>query len=99
MDEFYDDDLIFRKGEGWQINKNKKKNLVKNPNGPYTIEDFLFDGILWNSIVIENISHDEFKVTANTESDDVDEYVLSNLRRYLHLEGFELAARNHNLFW
>lgn len=98
MDEYYDDDLIFRKGEGWHINKDRKKKLVGNPNGPYKLENFLLDGILWDSITIENISHDEFKVTTTTESfasaEDLD-----NLKRYLKLEGFELAARNHNLFW
>lgn len=99
LDDYFDDNFTPHEGEGWKLNKNKKKKLSSNPNGHYKIEDFLFRGILWSKIIIENVTHDEFKVTASTEEEDINKEDLDSLRSYLSKEGFEQAARKHNLFW
>jgi len=78
-------------------NKKKSKKLKQNPNGPYTIEDFVFKGVIWN-IVIQNVSHDDFQVTAISNK-KVKHDTLNVLKKYLKTEGFEEAARKHNLFW
>jgi hypothetical protein len=92
MDEYYDDDFS---DETWN-NQKKSKKVKTNPAGPYEIE-FMFKGVNWN-IVIENISMTDFKVTARSDK-KIKKEELIILKRYLQDEGFEMAAKKHNLFW
>lgn len=92
MDEYYDDDFS---SESWKDQK-KSKKLKVNPAGPYEVE-LMFKGVNWH-IVIENITFDDFKVTAKSDRKVKHEQV-DILKRYLQAEGFEMAAKKHNLFW
>jgi hypothetical protein len=92
MDEYYDDDFS---GESWKGQK-KSKKLKTNPAGPYEL-DIMFSGVNWN-IVIENITIEDFKVTAKSDK-KVNQNQINVLKKYLQDEGFEVAAKKHNLFW
>jgi hypothetical protein len=96
FDELHDGE--FDDGESWKSPQKKKrvKKLKTNPDGPYEI-DLIFSGIEFN-IVIENITHDDFKVTASTDA-DVKKDKITALKHYLESEGFQDEARKHNLFW
>jgi hypothetical protein len=97
FDELHDGE--FDDGESWkspQKERRVKKKLKTNPDGPYEI-DLIFSGIEFN-IVIENITHDDFKVIASTDA-DVKKDKITALKHYLETEGFQEEARKHNLFW
>jgi hypothetical protein len=89
MDDYFDD-------EPWKGSKKKTKKLNTNPSGPYTL-DLMFKGINWN-IVIENLNINDFKVTVKSDK-KVKIKEIDLLKRYLQAEGFEMAAKKHNLFW
>jgi hypothetical protein len=93
MDEFIDDDFL---DESWKESKKKSKKIKNNPAGPYTV-DLVFKGVNWH-IVIKNKTMDEFNVAASADK-KVSFEELEVLRKYLKDEGFEMAARKHNLFW
>ena len=67
-----------------------------NPKGPYKIK-FIFKGVNWD-IKIQNISLEDFKVVARS-SKKVNKTEIEILKKYLKDEGFEQAARKHNLYW
>lgn len=94
MDEYYDDDFS---EDTWKGSKKKKsKKLNTNPAGPYGLE-IIFKGVNWY-IVIENLTMDDFKVTAKSD-EKVGKDEVNILKKYLQAEGFEMAAKKHNLFW
>jgi hypothetical protein len=93
MDEYYDDDFS---DESWKGSKKKSKKLKTNPAGPFEME-IIFRGTKWD-IVIENITINDFKVTAKANK-KVDKGQIEVLKKYLQDEGFEMAAKKHNLFW
>ena len=83
-------------GEEWKnVKKPKRKNIKTNPSGPYNVK-FKFKNVEWD-ITIENISEDDYKVTARS-SIKVDEKEIDILKYYLQEEGFEEEAQKHNLF-
>jgi hypothetical protein len=84
-------------GESWKGAKSKKRKKLKlNPTGFYNVE-FMFKGVNWD-ITIENITYDDFKVTARSDK-KVEQDEVEVLKRYLQTEGFEDAAKKHNLYW
>lgn len=94
MDTYYDDenednyDNTFSK---------KKSNKIKtNPTGNYKIK-FKFKGVEWN-VEIKNTDLNSYKVSARSNV-KVNKDELKILKKYLIDEGFEQAARQHNLFW
>ena len=89
----YSDD--YDESDEWK-NLKKHKPFKLNPSGPYKVK-LLFKNVNW-SITIENISMEDFKVTAISDK-KVSKSHLSVLKKYLQDEGFEQAARKHNLFW
>jgi hypothetical protein len=93
MDDYYDEDFS---EDTWKNPKSKSKKLRTNPAGPYELE-ITFKGVDWY-IVIENLTMDDFKVTAKSEK-KVKKDEVGILKKYLQDEGFELAAKKHNLFW
>ena len=93
MDEYYDDDFL---EENWKQAKKKSKRPKTNPDGPYEV-NITFKGVDWN-IVIKNKNLDDFIVTASTDK-KVSFEELEVLKKYLKDEGFEMAAKKHNLFW
>jgi hypothetical protein len=93
MDEYYDDDFSEKNQKS---PKRKSKKLKTNPAGPYELE-LTFWGIDWY-IVIENLTMEDFKVTAKSDK-KVGKHYVDTLKRYLKAEGFEMAAKKHNLFW
>jgi hypothetical protein len=93
----YADDDHDLEGEGWKLNHNKKRKKIRtNPAGPYIV-NFIFKGVNWD-ITIENLSHDDYKVTASSNKKVSIEEV-NILKKYLQDEGFEQAAKKHNLYW
>ena len=93
MDEYYDDDFS---NESWKGSKKKSKKLNINPAGPFELE-IIFRGIKLE-IIIENTSINDFKVTVKANK-KVDQGQINILKKYLQDEGFEMAAKKHNLFW
>jgi hypothetical protein len=97
MDEYYDDGYGEDEDENEIFHFQKKLGEFKtNPKGPYKIQ-FKFKNIDWN-ITIQNINFNDFKVVARS-SVKVNKSELEILKKYLKDEGFEQAARKHNLFW
>lgn len=93
MDEYYDD--------GYEDEDNLKKHeefdkIKTNPAGPYKIS-LTFKGVKW-SIKIENIAINKFKINAKSNI-KVARTEVDILKKYLKDEGFEMAAKKHNLFW
>lgn len=74
----------------------RSKKLKKNPSGLYNV-NLIFKGIQWD-ITIDNVSYDEFKITAKSNV-KVNQDEVNVLKRYLQDEGFEDAATKHNLDW
>jgi hypothetical protein len=96
MDEYYDDGYGDEDEEEIQQFQKKQGKFKTNPSGPYNFE-MKFKGVNW-VIKIENVSLDDFKVTAESDV-KVKKKDLEILKRYIQDEGFEQAARKHNLFW
>ena len=98
MDEYYDNGYDDEDEDDQQIRQFQKKlgKFKVNPNGPYSFK-MTFKGVKWD-IKIENISLNDFKVTAKSNV-KVKNNELEILKRYIQDEGFEQAARKHNLFW
>ena len=94
----FDDDDDFD-GEDWKQHKSKSKKSKKlklNPEGPYRF-NFIFRGVNWD-ISIENVSYSDYKVTARSDK-TVEPEEVDVLKKYLQTEGFEEAAKKHNLYW
>jgi hypothetical protein len=81
--------------EDWK-NIKKSKTCKVNPAGAYRVS-LTFKGIKWD-ISIESISLNDFKVTARSNV-KVEQPEVDILKKYLQDEGFEEAARKHNLYW
>jgi hypothetical protein len=96
MDEYYDDGYEDEDEEKIQKFQKKQGEFKTNPNGPYNFE-MKFKGVHW-IIKIESLSLNDFKVTAASDI-KVRKKDLDILKKYLQDEGFEQAARKHNLFW
>ena len=92
MEAYYDDES---ENEIQEFQK-KLGNFKTNPNGNYKIQ-LTFKGVNWK-IEIKNIDMDSYKIIARSNV-KVDEDELEILKKYLIDEGFEHAARQHNLFW
>jgi hypothetical protein len=96
MDEYYDDG--YADEDEYEIDQFQKKlgKFKTNPKGPFKFK-MTFKGVNWE-IKIENVDMNDFKVTAKSNVKvDLDE--LEIIKRYLRDEGFEQAARKHNLYW
>ena len=97
MSDYFNEPDDDNDGDEWKEKKKKPKGKIKvNPAGPYQVE-LLFRGVNWN-IVIENVSYDLFKVKAYSDK-KISKDEISLLKKYLELEGFEDAAKKHNLYW
>ena len=72
------------------------EKLKKNVNGPYNVI-LTIQGIEYD-ITIDNITTNEFEITINSDSKPSIEQ-MEVVKSYLEWEGFEDAARKHNLFW
>ena len=94
LDDYYND-FDSSENESWKGKKQKK--LKQNPSGPFCIKNFVYKNTIWD-IIIENITYDDFKVTAACDK-EVSAKFVESLKRYLELEGFQDAAKKHNLFW
>jgi hypothetical protein len=96
MDEYYNNDFSDESWKKSKYYKGKSKKLNTNPSGPYELE-LMFKGVNWH-IIIENIDINDFKVTAKSD-EKVNSCKVNSLKKYLQDEGFEMAAKKHNLFW
>lgn len=92
MEAYYDDES---ENEIQEFQK-KLGDFKTNPNGNYKIQ-LTFKGVNWK-IEIKNIDMDSYKIIARSNV-KVDGDELEILKKYLIDEGFEHAARQHNLFW
>jgi hypothetical protein len=90
MDEYYDD------GYEEQDSPKEQQKTRTNPKGSY-IFNMIFKGVEWD-IKIENLSLTDFKISAKA-FEKVSKSELEVLKRYLIAEGFQDAAKKHNLFW
>lgn len=96
MQSYYDDGYENEDEDKIQQFQKNLGNFKTNPNGNYTVE-LTFKGVNW-LIEIKNIDMDTYKIIARSNV-KVDEDELDILKKYLVDEGFEHAARQHNLFW
>jgi hypothetical protein len=96
MDEYFDD--AYSDDDDSEIVSFQEKlgKFKTNPKGPYKIK-FIFKGVNWD-IKIQNVSLEDFKVVARSNK-KVSQSELEILKKYLKDEGFEQAARKHNLYW
>lgn len=92
MDTYYDDESE----DEIQNFQKKLGNFKTNPNGNYKLQ-LTFKGVNWK-IEIKNLDMETYRVTAKSNV-KVDSDELDILKKYLIDEGFEQAARQHNLFW
>ena len=92
MDEYYDSDFDEEK---MKFEGDVKKTKT-NPAGPYKVK-MVFKGVKWD-IKIENVTLEMFKISAKSNV-KVDKQEVEILKKYIKDEGFELAAKKHNLFW
>jgi len=96
MDEYYDDGYDDEDEDDIQKFQEKLGKFKTNPKGDYKVE-LTFKGVKWK-IKIKSISMNDFKVTAQSNV-RVEQDELEVIKKYLIDEGFEQAARKHNLFW
>jgi hypothetical protein len=96
MDTYYDDGYESEEENKIQQFQKDLGAFKTNPNGNYKVE-LMFKGIKWK-IEIKNLDMERYKILAKSNV-KVDPDELENLKRYLIAEGFEYAARQHNLFW
>jgi hypothetical protein len=82
--------------DGWEKPINKKKTFKDNPNGPYRLK-ITVRGVNWD-VTIKSTSALDHKVKAICEK-KATKNDLEVLKNYLEKEGFNDAAKKHNLFW
>jgi hypothetical protein len=96
MDEYYDDGYENEdENEILQFQK-KQKDFTTNPAGPFKFK-ITFKGVNW-SVKIESLSMQDFKITAKSNV-KVAQEECEIFKKYIRDEGFEIAARKHNLYW
>jgi len=82
--------------DGFDQPINKKKSFKDNPNGPYKLK-ITVKGINWD-VTIKSTSPVDHKVKAISDK-KASKNDLEVLKNYLEKEGFNDAAKKHNLFW